>query len=79
MKHPQAAEETYKLSSINIKNVKLGMVVHIHNLSTSEAEAGGLRVRGQPGLSNEIMSQKQNKTKCLCIKGQYQVKRQYTE
>jgi hypothetical protein len=29
---------------------KPGMVVHTCNLSTREADAGGLRVQGQPGL-----------------------------
>lgn len=32
----------------------LGMVVHIFNLDTGKAEAGGsLRVRGKPGLHRE--------------------------
>jgi hypothetical protein len=39
---------------------QLGMVVHTYNSSTQEAEVGGLRVRGQPGLHSEVMSQ-QNK------------------
>jgi hypothetical protein len=31
------------------------MVVHTYNPSTWEAEAGGSRVQGQPGLHNEIL------------------------
>jgi hypothetical protein len=37
------------------------VVVHICNLSTREAEAGGLRVLGQPGLYGEPLSQRKKK------------------
>jgi hypothetical protein len=33
------------------------MVAHTSNPSTGEAEAGGLRVQGQPGLHIETLSQ----------------------
>jgi hypothetical protein len=37
--------------------------VHAHNCSTQKAEAGGLKVQGQPGLHSETLSQnKQTKT-----------------
>jgi hypothetical protein len=35
-----------------------GMAVHACNPSPREAEAGGLRVRGQPGLQRETLPQK---------------------
>jgi hypothetical protein len=35
-----------------------GMVVHICNHSTQEAEAGGLKVQGQTGLPSETLFQK---------------------
>jgi hypothetical protein len=34
------------------------MVVHACNLSTQEAEEGGSKVPGQPGLHSEILSSK---------------------
>jgi hypothetical protein len=37
---------------------KLSVVLHTCNSSTWEVEAGGLTVQGQPGLHNEILSQK---------------------
>jgi hypothetical protein len=40
------------------EGVNMGMVVHSCNPSTWEAEAGGLRVQGQPWLHNETLSQK---------------------
>jgi hypothetical protein len=36
------------------------MVVHAWNLSTWEAEAGGLQVSGQPGQLSKTPSQKKN-------------------
>jgi hypothetical protein len=36
----------------------LGIVAHVCNPSTGEAEAGGLRVQGQSGLYSETLSQK---------------------
>jgi hypothetical protein len=38
--------------------LKLDVVVHTCNLSTEEAEAGGLQVQGQPGLYNKTLSLK---------------------
>jgi hypothetical protein len=38
--------------------MQLGMVVQACSLSTQEAEAGGWKVPGQPGLYSEIRSQK---------------------
>jgi hypothetical protein len=35
----------------------LGIVVHICNPSTQEVETGKLRVRGQPGVHTENLSQ----------------------
>jgi hypothetical protein len=34
------------------------MVIHAYNSNTGEAEVGGLRVQGNPGLHSEIFSQK---------------------
>jgi hypothetical protein len=36
---------------------KPGMMMHAHNPSTWETEAGEFQVRGQSGLHNEILSQ----------------------
>jgi hypothetical protein len=46
------------LTEVINKHIELGMVVYPCNLSTQEAEVGGSRVRGQPGLYSEILSQK---------------------
>jgi hypothetical protein len=35
------------------------MVVHVYNPHTWGAEAGGLKVSGQPGLHNETLSSKE--------------------
>jgi hypothetical protein len=43
--------------------VAWGMVAHVCNLSTQEAEAGWLQVPGQPGLQSEILSQKRKEEK----------------
>jgi hypothetical protein len=37
------------------------MVMHIYKPRTQKAEAGNLRVQGQPELHNEILSQKTKK------------------
>jgi hypothetical protein len=34
------------------------MVIHAYNLSTQKAEAGGLRIQGQPGLHSKTLPQK---------------------
>jgi hypothetical protein len=47
---------------------ELGGVVHACNPSTGDAEAGGSGVQGQPGLNNEILSQK---TKVKMIMGSF--------
>jgi hypothetical protein len=39
-----------------IEILKLGMTVHPCNSSTQEAEAGGLKVQGQPALYRETLS-----------------------
>jgi hypothetical protein len=44
------------------------MVLHTYNLSTEEAEAGGLHVRDQPGLHSETLSQKDKQNNSLVKK-----------
>jgi hypothetical protein len=45
---------TNLILKVNRNNkLKLGMMVPTSNSSTQEAEAGGLKVQGQPGLHNE--------------------------
>jgi hypothetical protein len=39
------------------------MVVYTYNLSTGEAEGGGLQVQGQPRLHREILSQKEKRAR----------------
>jgi hypothetical protein len=38
-----------------------GIVVHAYGPSTQDAEAGGLRIGRQPGLSSKTLSQQQQK------------------
>jgi hypothetical protein len=38
--------------------ILLGMVVYAYNSSNWETEAGKLRVKGQPGLQSQTLSQK---------------------
>jgi hypothetical protein len=40
---------------------ELGMVAHIYNPNTEEAETRGSRVQGQPGLQNQILPQEVKK------------------
>jgi hypothetical protein len=64
---------TTKISSIQSKQRKLGMVAHTFNSSTREAEVGGLLssrpawstkgVPGQPRLHRETLSRKNKKQK----------------
>jgi hypothetical protein len=37
---------------------ELGVVAHVHNSSTKEAEAGGSGVQGQPGQNSETFLKK---------------------
>jgi hypothetical protein len=49
-----------KLIGFKLKNhLKVSMVVHVYNPHTWGAEAGGLKVSGQPGLHNETLSSKE--------------------
>jgi hypothetical protein len=41
--------------------LQLGIVAHICNLSTQEAEAGKSQVQGQPGINSKILSPKKKK------------------
>jgi hypothetical protein len=43
-------------------------VVHACNLSTQEAEAGELRVSGQPGIHGKILPQKQTNKSDLSVR-----------
>jgi hypothetical protein len=55
------------LASLHIDNLpskvnsKLGMMAHIYNPSTEEAEAGELQLQGQLGLHSETLSPKKRK------------------
>jgi hypothetical protein len=40
----------------------MGVVAHIYNPSTQEADAGGWRIWGQPGLHRETLSHRKNVT-----------------
>jgi hypothetical protein len=47
---------------VELKRQKvLGVVVHICNPSTQEAEAGGLQIQEQPGLPSEAFSPKKRR------------------
>jgi hypothetical protein len=47
------------------------MVLHTYNPSTWEAEAGRLRVQGQPGLHSETLSLKKKKNLLGITKGRF--------
>jgi hypothetical protein len=50
-----------QLKSLRIPIRKLGIVVHTHNPSSGEMEAGSSQTQGQSGLYSEILSPKTNK------------------
>jgi hypothetical protein len=56
------------------------MVEHAFNPSTREAEAGGFRVRGQPGLQSELQDSQSYKEKsCLEKQTNKQTKQKKTD
>jgi hypothetical protein len=55
--------KSFSILELEIKQIKLGVVVHTCNLSTLEAEEGRLKVQGQPGPHSKALSQKQKNKK----------------
>jgi hypothetical protein len=47
--------------SLKLKSLVEAVVIHAYNPSTQEVDAGGSRVRGQPGLHEETLCQKKSK------------------
>lgn len=62
----------YKSLVVLVEIIKPGVVVCTCNLSTREAEAGGLQVWGKPGLCSKVLFQEKEKEKKkkLVIKGE---------
>jgi hypothetical protein len=56
--HLRATRVFTNITAEKLSLASLGMVVHTCDPSTQKAEAGGLRVWGQPGLHSKSLSQK---------------------